>query len=84
VQLSGDVNGQLMSLRTGQEHAVTQCMKELVVADPAFLFNGFVVKDGDMRGRAAKADPAQFPPEAQGFSEIRAHRGKRLAFDHFS
>ena len=48
---------------------MTQRMEETGAANPPFLFNQFVVHDGDVSRRAAKADPSQLEPEAQRFPE---------------
>lgn len=37
---------------------MTQCMKEMVVANPPFLLNELFMEDSDMRCCAPEADPA--------------------------
>jgi hypothetical protein len=67
------VDGKLLRFRAGQEHAVAQCVKEFAVADPLFPFHEIFMHDRNVRGGAAEADPAQFPPEPQSLSKSRVH-----------
>jgi hypothetical protein len=69
VQEPTDVSGQLLRLRAGQEHAVIERVQETRLADPVSLLHQFGVHDGDLAGRAAETDKAQFEPEPEGFAE---------------
>src|SRR5580692_9476676 len=64
VQLPTKVDGKLLRFRSRQQHAVTQCVEEVVRIDPAPLLNQFGMHDREMSCCAAEADPPQFPPES--------------------
>src|SRR5260370_24931513 len=68
VQLPTNVDGELLRLRSRQQHAVTQCVEEMVGIDPATLLNQFGLHDREMSCCASEADPAQFPPESERFT----------------
>ena len=48
VQFPADINSKLLGLRTGKNHAVTQRMKEIFIADPPFVLHKIRMHDGDM------------------------------------
>ena len=58
-----------LRLGAGQQHAVVQRVQETPLADPAALLHQFAVHDGNLPGRAAKAEEAELEPESQGFAE---------------
>ena len=60
-----NVDGELLRLRSRQQHAVTQCVEEMVGTDPASLLNQLGMHDRKMSCCASEADPAQFPPESE-------------------
>jgi hypothetical protein len=71
VQPPPDIDGELLRLWSRQDHAMTQCVEEAGIADPALLLNQVVVHDGDVGRRAAEADPSQLEPEPQRLLERR-------------
>ena len=69
-----DIHGQLLGLRTGQEHTVIESIQEPLGAHPFSPFHQFLLHDGDLTGRASEADEAELQPEAQGLREGRMGR----------
>jgi hypothetical protein len=54
---------------------MAQRMKEPSITDPPLLLDQFVMHDGDVGCRTAKADPPQLEPKTQRFPERGAlHR----------
>ena len=69
VQQPADVDGKLLGLGTGQQHAVVQGVEEAVLADPALLLDQDAVHHRDLAGRSAKTQQRDARPAAQGFAE---------------
>ena len=65
VQFPTEVDGELLRLRSRQQHAVTQPVEEIVEIDPASLLNQLRLHDGEVSRCAPEAHPAQFPPESE-------------------
>ena len=69
VEQPADVGRELLRFRTGQQHAIAQCVQETLFADPAFFIDQDAVHDGDLPGRAAKRQQADAQPGARGLGE---------------
>jgi hypothetical protein len=69
VQKPADVRGELRGFGSREQHAIVQGVKKSSFADPAFFLDQFGVHDGDLTGRPAEADEAEFQPEAKGLGE---------------
>jgi hypothetical protein len=54
-----DINGQLLCLGAGQEHAEIKRVKKTRLADPASFLNQLALHDGDLPRRAAEADKSE-------------------------
>ena len=74
VQEPADVDGELLRLRAGQQHAVVQRVEEPGVADPPAALDELVVHDRDLPGRPTEVDEAELGPEARGLPERNAVR----------
>jgi hypothetical protein len=75
MQQPADVHRQLLRLRARQQHAVVERVQEARLADPAPLLDQFAMHQRDLPRRPAEAQPADPPPQAQGFGE--GHRVRR-------
>jgi hypothetical protein len=64
MELPADPGGHLLGLRPGQQVAEVEGVQELLVGQPAPLVDDLAVHQGDLAGRAAKAqtaDPGESP-----------------------
>jgi hypothetical protein len=68
MQLPTDVNGELLRLWSWQQHAVTQCVEEVLGINPATLLHKLRLHDREMSRRTSEADPAEFPLESERFT----------------
>jgi len=75
-----DIGGQLLGLRSEEEHAIVEGMEKFIIADPFFPIYQFLVHDSDLTGRAAKTDPAEFQPEEKGLLEGRPDQFRFYVF----
>src|SRR5438132_7227682 len=73
MELPADIDGELLRLRTGQEHAEVERPKEQAVRYPAFVLHQRAVHDGDLPGRPAEVDEAELQPEPQRLAEWDRH-----------
>jgi hypothetical protein len=69
VKQPADINGELLRLGAGQQHAIVECVEEPRLADPAFFIHQDAVHGGDLPGRAAETQQADPEPYAQGFGQ---------------
>ena len=53
------VDGELLSFRTGQKHAVVERVQEAGLADPLLSIDQFGLHDGDLPSGATEADKAK-------------------------
>jgi hypothetical protein len=53
-----NISRKLLRFRSGQQHAVVQCVQEARLVDPFAPYHQLIVHDGDLPGRSAKADEA--------------------------
>jgi hypothetical protein len=76
-----DVDGELLRLGPGQQHAVVQGVQKPLFTDPAFLLDQLGVHDGDLPGRAAKTDETELEPVPERLGKTyrrgRILRGRR-------
>src|SRR5215475_5781398 len=70
-----DVNGELLRLRTGQQHAVVERVQESLLTQPAPPLDQLTVHDRDLSRRAAEGDEPQLDPEAKRLRERDAPPG---------
>ena len=75
-----DVDGELLRLGAGQQHAVVERVQEALLADPAAPLDQLAVHDGDLSRRAAEGDEAELDPEAERLREGDAARFKPASF----
>src|SRR5262245_10145467 len=64
-----DVNGELLRLRAGQQHAVVERVQKSFFTQPAPPLDQLTVHDRDLTGRAAEGDEPQLDPEAKRLRE---------------
>ena len=69
VEQPADVDGQLLGLRAGQQHAVVQRVQEPALPDPAVLVDEVALHDGDLAGRAAEGLQRDREPRLDGLPE---------------
>ena len=62
-----DICRELLSLRSGQQHAEIQGVQKSLFADPASLLDELRVHNGYLTGRPSETDEPQLQPEAQRF-----------------
>ncbi|BDQ24106.1 hypothetical protein RQN9TF_33125 (plasmid) [Rhodococcus qingshengii] len=60
------VDGELLRLRTGKQHAVVQGMQEAFLSDPAFVVDEHALHDGDLPGGAAEGLQGDQEPRFRG------------------
>ena len=75
VQEPADIDGKLLRLGAGEQHAVVERVQEPVLADPALLLDEDAVHDGDLPGRAAEGERGDARPHPHGVAEGDAVRG---------
>src|SRR5262245_48711989 len=63
------INGELLSLRAGQQHAVVERMQKSLFTQPAPPLDQLTVHDRDLTGRAAEGDEPQLYPEPKRLRE---------------
>ena len=66
------IGGQLHRLRTGQQHAKAQRIQELLLGEPATVFDDLLMHQCDLGGGAAKAQQADTKENAEQIAKIRA------------
>ncbi len=64
VQQPAQIGGQLLRFRPGQQHAIVEGVQKALFGDPPAAVNQLLMHEGDLTGRAAKADEPQLQPEA--------------------
>ncbi|MCY1235517.1 hypothetical protein D9M72_481360 [compost metagenome] len=69
VQEPADVDGELLRLGSGQQHAVVQRMQEAMLADPALLIDKDAMHHRDLSGRATEAEGRNACPNPDGFAK---------------
>jgi hypothetical protein len=69
VHQPADVDGELLRLGAGQEHAVVERVQEPFFGEPAAALDQLAVHDGDLARRAAETDEAELDPEAKRLGE---------------
>ena len=69
VQQPAKINGQLLRLWAGKQHAKIQCMQEPPFADPFHLGHHKPVHDGNLAGRTTKAEQADLEPDPDSHCE---------------
>ena len=69
VQQPAGVDGQLLRLRAGQQHAVVQRVQKPLLTDPALLVHQGLLHDRDLAGRAAEGLQRDEKPGAHGLAE---------------
>ena len=62
VHQPADIGGKLLCLGAGQHHAEIERVQKALLGNPASPFHQFHVHHGNLPGRAAKADEAEFEP----------------------
>ena len=72
VQQPADVYRELLRLRTGQQHAIVERVKESRLADPATLFDELSMHQCDLPGWTAEAHQSDSRPHPRRLAE--AHR----------
>ena len=65
VQQPTGIGRKLLRFRTRKQHGVIQCMQKPGFADPAFFVDENPVHQRNLTGRAAKAEQADFQPDAK-------------------
>ncbi len=78
VQQPADIGGQLLRLRPRQQHAVIERMEKASLGNPAAALHQLLVHDGNLAGRAAKADEAQLEPEPEGLQQADIYRSQTI------
>ena len=73
VQQPADVDGELLRLGAGQQHAVVERVQEPRLADPALLLDQDAVHDRDLAGRAAEAERGDPRPDPHGLARTARH-----------
>src|SRR5262245_8939520 len=71
-QQPADINGKLLRLRTGQQHAVVERMQKSLFTQPAPPLDQLTVHNRDLTGRAAERDEPKLDPEAKRLRERNA------------
>jgi hypothetical protein len=69
VEQPADVDGELLCLGAGQQHAVVQGVQESLLADPALLVDEHPLHDGDLSGRPAEGLQRDGKPRPHRFAE---------------
>ena len=69
VEQPADVDGQLLSLGAGEQHAVVEGVQESALPDPAFLVDQGALHDRDLPGRSAEGLQARSEPRLDGLPE---------------
>ena len=64
VHQPADIDGELLGLGSGQQHAVVQRMQEPALGDPPLLLDDDAVHHRDLPGRAAEAQGGDARPDA--------------------
>ena len=82
VKPPADVGGDLLGLRTGQEHAEVQRPQVLLLGYPALPLDQLPVHDGDLPGWAAEVDEPELHPEPERLPEAD-WLGPRLLLELF-
>ena len=75
MQQPADVDGELLRLGPGQQHAVVEGMQEPVLADPALLLDQDAVHHRDLAGGAAKGERGDPGPDAHRVAERNPVQG---------
>src|SRR5262245_28570377 len=75
VQQPAYINGELLSLRAGQQHAVVERMQKSFFTQPAPPLDQLTMHDRDLTGRAAERDEPQLDPEPKRLRERDASPG---------
>ena len=68
-----DVHGHLGGVRAGDEIGRADHLHEFLVAQPAATTNGFVAHHGDVGGRTAESDQAEFEHELRDLGDGTVH-----------
>jgi len=63
VHQPANVNGELLSLGPGKEHAIIQRVQEPLVRQPPALVHKLAMHDRDLAGRPPKRNEAQLQPK---------------------
>jgi len=69
VQQPADVDGQLLRLGSGEQHAERERVQEPSLADPSFALDELLVHERDLPAGPAEVDEPQLHPEPEGFAE---------------
>ena len=67
-----DVNGELLRLGAGKQHAVVEGVEEPGFADPALLLDQDAMHHRDLAGGAAEAERSDAYPDPRRFAEGHA------------
>ena len=71
MQKPADVDGELLRLRAGQQHAKIERVQKTGIVDPPFFLDQFGVHHGDLTAGSAKGNKAKLQPEPKRFAKRR-------------
>ena len=85
MQQPAEIDGELLSLRSRQQHAVVQRVQKAWLVDPSLFVDDDPVHQRDLSGGPAKAEHADLQPSPERFGQRRvaAGAGRRNSIDGF-
>src|SRR5262249_19042663 len=80
VHQPSEIGGELLRLRSRQQHAEIERMQEPRLIDPLLLIDNHAMHEGDLPGRSAEIDAADLQPDHKGLA--KGWPGIRLSCRH--